>query len=142
MKPMEYDGSGVTRLLHVEECNGEQIVVLNIRGSHPCAYVTVPESEAKVDLSKLEYAVYEYYTVEDAYVHGGFTYGEYGKPFESDEIRTAFWLGWDYAHAGDYCGGRMGLFMRADDKKWTTEEIVEEAREIAGHVKYDPNMYD
>lgn len=147
MEPMVYDGSGVTRLLHVEECNGEQIVVLNIRGSHPCAYVTVPESETKVNLSKIENEIYDYYYTENgADVHGGFTYGKYGKPFESDNIREAFWLGWDYAHLGDYCcygEGLPSMFKpKAYEKMWTTEEIVEAARDVAGHVKYDEDMYD
>jgi len=49
MKQMEYDGSGVTRVLHVENCNGEQIVVLNVRGSHPCAYVSVSLTDELAD---------------------------------------------------------------------------------------------
>jgi len=135
MKQMEYDGSGVTRVLHVENCNGEQIVVLNVRGSHPCAYVSVSLTDELADKILTLALPYDYFgTSNDSYVHGGFTYGKFGKPFEAEEIRDSFWLGWDYAHLGDYCAD--GLLHRFYEKEWTTEEIVEEARSIAGNVEF------
>ena len=135
MKQMEYDDSGVTRILHVEDCNGEQIVVLNVRGTHPCAYVSMSLSDELAEkILKLDCSYYYFGTSNDSYVHGGFTYGEFGKPFKDDKIRDSFWLGWDYAHLGDYYAG--GLPCSSYEKQWTTEEIVEEARSIAGHVEF------
>ena len=39
-----------------------------------------------------------------------------------------WFIGWDYAHCGDYCGYEetMPESIRTYGKKWTTEEIIKE----------------
>ena len=146
MKPMIYDGKHESQLLHYETAdNGEQIVVLDILGDHLCAYVSVPKELAfSREFVEANDLVYVYYDVDEEadeagiYVHGGFTYGKYGKPWDIPEIKEAFWLGWDYGHLMDYTSMYAGYALDAlaprSLKKWTTEEVVEEARQINGHI--------
>lgn len=86
-------------------------------GTHPCAYISC---EGKIkDLKS-----YDDFLIP---VHGGATYlGDLGEP-------TKTYVGWDYAHGGDYLGD--DVFYEDDEemkeyiaskKKWTTEEILEE----------------
>ena len=60
-------------------------------------------------------------------MHGGFTY--YGEvAWVADDKKK--YLGWDYAHYGDYVGYEQLLpsQYRNGGKKWTTEEIYEEVK--------------
>ena len=116
MKPMVYSGNGVSELLYSEEVDdGYKLAVYNIRGSHPCAYVQFPGIEELNSYDEVD-------IMGDKYPHGGFTFLGELPDF------TGIWLGWDYAHWNDYTYYAGGL---ADfGKKWTTEEIVEEAREV------------
>lgn len=89
-------------------------------GTHPCAYVQIPESsplyKAKVDL------------LEDLInCHGGVTYtGDLADGLPGLEP-GGFWIGWDYAHYGDFLGG---LPDGCGGKKWDTEEMVAECRAV------------
>ena len=85
-------------------------------GTHPCAYIAC---EGKIkDLKS-----YNDFLIP---VHGGATYfGCLGT--------TKLYVGWDYAHGGDYHGtdhifdGDEEMKSYVDSKKkWTTEEILEE----------------
>lgn len=85
-------------------------------GTHPCAYIAC---EGKIkDLKS-----YDDFLVP---VHGGATYlGTLG-------YATKTYVGWDYAHGGDYLGTdaiykneEMKKYV-ASKKKWTTEEILEQ----------------
>ena len=124
MKEMIYGGEG--GLLGVEDIgDGYKLAVTNTEGTHPCAYVQWPGIE------KLE--TYDDIWV-DAEVHGGFTFlGTLKTTYDLDGI----WLGWDYAHCGDYYWtGYNDLFPSSkDDKKWTTEEVRQEALEVLKAIK-------
>jgi len=128
LKQMIY-GSGKSEVLYHEEDNGYGVTILNIRGGHPCAYVTYPGIKITDD--------YEQFWIDDQVVgpHGGFTFlGTLGDWTGIDGI----WLGWDYAHCGDYSwsGVDISLFgCDDDDKRWTTEEILEEARAVLQCIK-------
>lgn len=86
-------------------------------GTHPCAYISC---EGKIkDLKS-----YDDFLIP---VHGYATYlGTLGDP-------AKVYVGWDYAHGGDYLGDdvvyegdeEMKKYI-ASKKKWTTEEILEE----------------
>ena len=121
MKPMHY-GSGQTELLYTESENDYSLAVLNIRGSHICAYVQFPGVE-------------QFENYDDAYgvgVHGGFTF--FGS-LERVGLKGN-WLGWDYSHCDDYVYNPYGSW---EGKRWTTEEVVEEAREALRDIK-DGNL--
>lgn len=61
--------------------------------------------------------------------HGGMTYA--GK-----EKDNKFWIGWDYAHYGDYTGVcempilKEFKYLHKNDKKWTTKELIKETKEV------------
>ena len=81
-------------------------------GTHPCGYVSVPESHPFCDKF--------YWEIDDKIsVHGGLTFS--GKMRDSDD----FWVGWDYAHADDFT-----YLSPIGDKLWTTKEIVEECLNV------------
>lgn len=90
-----------------------------IRGyhGHPTAYVQIPrihpfEWESSYDRIN---NIFEEKCPENI-PHGWFTYFENG------------WLGWDYAHMGDFVNN--GLTSHLEDKRWTIEEISEDARRV------------
>lgn len=124
MKDMVYNGSGKTELLFATTFNDVDVAIMNIRGTHPCAYIRIPDERLK----NLEENGLDYYNYDNwnALVHGGFAYcGK--KPHKS--LRDGFWLGWDYAHLGDYYYMPPSPYGSWHDteKKWTTEEILKEA---------------
>jgi len=81
-------------------------------GIHPCAYVCIPKDHPFYDKN--------YWDIDDRIkVHGGLTFS--GKMRDSD----GFWFGWDYAHADDYT-----YFSAVGDKRWTTQEIVDECLNV------------
>lgn len=62
-------------------------------------------------------------------VHGGLTFAREGQ-VDSGWEAGYYWIGWDYAHAGDamffeYDNSIPGIkqFQRAGDYKWGTEEV-------------------
>lgn len=129
LKQMIY-GSGKSEVLyHEKDTDGYGITILNIRGSHPCAYVTFPGIDITGDC--------EQFWIDDKVVepHGGFTFlGTLGDWTRIDDI----WLGWDYAHMGDYTWSGIDISpfrYDVDEKKWTTEEILDEARAILQCIK-------
>lgn len=87
-------------------------------GSHPCAYVrsTVPES-----------------FIDYIPCHGGITYHD--KAFEQFDAKVEY-IGWDYAHSGDY----NGMSPVLGGKQWTVSEIIEEAKQVIDFVLYAQNF--
>lgn len=86
-------------------------------GSHPTAYVKIPNN------SILCYMDYNDIPID---CHGGLTYGE----IEED----GYWVGWDYAHYGDYCyhaGGSFGLF----EKKYSVDDILADVEKVVEQVQ-------
>ena len=64
------------------------------RGLCPCAYVGIPLDKYH---SKYKTKIELCYQVN---CHGGVTFEEYG--FNSVFDKGFYWIGWDYAHNGDY----------------------------------------
>lgn len=86
---------------------------------HPNAYVKIPENHPLSGEGFEEVnALFE--EKEFNPPHGWFTYSENG------------WLGWDYAHAGDYVANR---YIPMDGKRWTMKEITDEVHEVIGNLK-------
>lgn len=69
----------------------------------------------------------------DIDVNGGLTYSDN----ELMGIKSENWfIGWDYAHCGDYYGYEetMPESIRTYGKKWTTEEIIEECKNAIDQI--------
>lgn len=102
------------------EYRGIPFYVLSL-GTHPCAYVNIAQSGIM--------------TIDpnDISCHGGVTY-------TSNRLATVehegTFIGWDYAHWGDYNGylGATNGYASVDDKRWTTEEIVAECENVIDQI--------
>ena len=117
---MEYLKEAVFDILAMGEYRGHRYVVISY-GYHPCAYVSMPKGRAIL--------------TSGIVCHGGITY--VNKDLEgipSDE--NTWWIGWDYAHHGDY----SGLLWLMGGKKWTTKEIVEECERVIEQIEDDENV--
>lgn len=131
MKEMIYSGNGRTELLYVEwNTFGKALAVVNVRGSHPCGYIQFPGIEDLESYDDL------WIGTDDEYVdiHGGFTFlgslEHLGLP--------GIWIGWDYAHCGDWTQTmppEQDVFSHDDETKYTTEEIVETARKALDFIQ-------
>ena len=127
-KVMEYGKERRTELLCKGKYKNYNYYVLNL-GTHPTAYIEIPKE------NKLYRKSYdEIYKIGcDIDVHGGLTYSNN----ELMGVKSENWfIGWDYAHCGDYCGYEeyMSESIRTYGKKWTTEEIIEECKNAIDQI--------
>lgn len=122
MKEMVYIPTREVKLLDAGLYKGIEYLIISY-GMHPCAYIKVPRD-------------HKYYGVDynkvPLYVHGGLTYGD-NLSYLNDDIEpiinnSDYWLGWDYAHEGDFVGYDLALNLpfKSNDKKWTTDEILKQ----------------
>lgn len=89
-------------------------------GTHPCGYVAIPKGHP--------FYGKDYCDIEDKIeVHGGITFGGKLRNFEGR------WIGWDYAHAGDYT--YLPIYVDVGDKRWTTKEIVDECLNVIKQLR-------
>ena len=118
---MVYKTDRETRILFEDDYKGRHFVIVSY-GTHPCAYVEVTDTK---------YAYLGYDELEDKIrCHGGLTYADNLDHVLGENNR--WFIGWDYAHAGDYMGydELFNFKSRFKDKKWTTEEIYEEVKSV------------
>ncbi len=113
-KQMVYQEKRKIEILYEGLYLGFQFYILNL-GTHPTAYIEIPRT------SKL-YG--KGYNDIDLDVHGGLTYAN----SDLNGVKNNSWfIGWDYAHCGDYYGYDIrwkGTELDSENnKKWTTEEI-------------------
>lgn len=127
MKEMIYDPENrKVVLLDSGKYKDFSYYIVSHYGEYPLAYIKIPDG-LKIDCEN-----YEDYESNNHIVspHGGFTYGcENDIPpmlDGIDGITSGNYLGWDYAHCGDYIGffNDEALF----GKKWTTKEILEQIK--------------
>lgn len=111
MIEMVYKRATCPEVLHHGEYKGYRFFIVSY-GTHPCAYV-----ENKKGYH--DYGCDELLNIE---VHGGITY--VGKKCGVSCI------GWDYAHAGDYMSCCEHIESMRNEKKWTTEEIYNEVKDV------------
>lgn len=113
-------------ILHYESYKGHEYYVVNY-GPHPCCYVEIP----------VEHDFYQNRTIGSLSVpcHGGITYTghleQLGQP--SDKL----FIGWDYAHCFDFVGWHMMTTIIGpyyDEHHWTTEELVQECKEVIDYL--------
>lgn len=123
MKEMEYTREQRFRILAHGVYKVAEYWIMSF-GGHPCAYIDATDFP------------------EDAFdrcpAHGGITYDEdhlynvWDEAFEGFEKGKKRFVGWDYAHPGDYI---MFPTSRAQDgHKWTTREIMEDVESVIDHA--------
>lgn len=119
MKEMVYGPRKKPEVLHSGEYKGHKFAIINL-WSHPTAYV-----ENKM-------AITDYYDcrLDNVKVHGGFTYCDTG--YWDEASKKTSWLGWDYAHFGDYC--YSDYYTPPWIKQWTTAEIYEEVKSLIDQI--------
>ena len=109
-------------VLESGEHNGYNYYVLSL-GTHPCGYVEIPPE------SKYFNVDYDYIPVE---CHGGLTYGRGFLHTVANVDDNRYFIGWDYAHYGDFVGYKLGGFdeITSYDRRYTTEDIVRECKDV------------
>lgn len=129
-KKMKYSSKRKRKLLYREKFENYEIFIMNL-GTHPTAYIKVPETHPFYgkDYNEVE--------IEDIEVHGGITYCDDHLFISDTEEVNGWFIGWDYAHAGDFFKTDYEPLrgFRGDDKKWTTEEIIAECLIVIAQLR-------
>lgn len=121
MRDMVYSKESKREVLDTGYCLGFLYYIMNL-GTHPTAYIKIPKE-------------HKYYGKDmeaiDIYVNGGVTYSKEGLSISENQRIDGWFIGWDYAHYGDYTGFDLMLpeQYKNGGKKWTTQEIYEEVRD-------------
>lgn len=121
--PMEYTNAYGTPLTLGKGTYKKYCWTIISYGTHPCAYVELHSSHPLFSIKCDDLYYSEYITC-----HGGITFNG---PLRNN---TGKWLGWDYNHGRDF----NGIFLTDPDlyqafienKKWNTEEIYEEVKNV------------
>ena len=119
MRRMIYQAQRINEILDEGFYNGFHYIIKSY-GTHPCAYVQIPEAHRYYGM---------FYDDMEIYCHGGLTYGRFG-------LDGTYWIGWDYARYLDYVGHHYTSF-ESHDKKWTTEEIYEDVKYVINQLKWE-----
>ena len=134
-KKMKYYSERIEREILCEgEYKGYKFYILNF-GTHPTAYIKIPPQ------NKLFFKDYD--DIDNIDVHGGLTYSENYLFITEDKKIKGWFIGWDYAHYGDYVGyldeeGQFYHFLRMQGnkkgKKWTTKEILQDCFSVIDQI--------
>jgi len=123
LKGMIYQSKNIVEILDTGIISDFEYRIISY-GTHPCCYVGLPENHPYFGKE---------YTNIDIDCHGGLTYSD-AKLHADPTAQESWWIGWDYAHCGDYAGyyelDCMKDFDHSKDKKWTTEELKEEVLNV------------
>ena len=129
--PMEYTANEIPhQIIAMGEHEGVTFYVVNINGLHPCAYIRITKG---MPLYGLDYDDLDQYEIE---VHCGWTYArDFLVGIVNDD--ESWFIGWDYGHCNDF----EGFYLREKDsfilkrnKRWTTDEIIEECKEVCEEI--------
>lgn len=112
---MEYSSEEKRITLVHGQYKDVEFYIMNL-GTHPTAYINIP---SKLCMNN-----------HDLYVHGGITYSEGTLETEHGMIEGNY-VGWDYAHYGDYTGFLPSLSGR----KYTTQEILNDVKEAIDQLQ-------
>lgn len=116
---------GESIILDTGTLDGYRYAIITL-GSHPCAYVEVPEG----------HSYRQGYLESSVRCHGGITYAETYAPPALGLKGESLWLGWDYAHFGD-CMALPGY--TSPGKRYTLEEIQHEVRDVVAQLRASEN---
>lgn len=105
---------------------GVPYLVLNRSGKHPCAYIDIRDAVCKPELRLGGGGPHSSWKGVEP--HGGWTYDEIGVKGCGNSLKLDRWIGWDYAHAGDYTVLSSGCELPGH--RWTTAEIVDEIMDV------------
>lgn len=117
MKKMIYESGRTHLLLDHGKYKKIEYYIMSL-GTHPCAYIKLPSKNKQ-----------EIINLIDTMCHGGITYHESALNLGFGTIRGDF-VGWDYAHYGDYMGFYSKNSALNKFKRWTTKEILSEIKTI------------
>lgn len=95
-------------------------------GIHPCAYIALREGQPFYKAGSYEDV--------DVNCHGGCTFAEWGYKHLFNETYKI--IGWDYGHYNDFSGLYENAEGLKDNKKWTTEEMVQECKDVIDHLYF------
>ena len=132
MLEMEYRTERIVLCLDKGIIDGFNYVIMSY-GTHPCCYIQIPK----------EHRYYKKnYDDIDINCHGGLTFSKSDLYFNPTE---SWWIGWDYAHGNDYMG-YYGLdclkgFDHSNDKKWTTQELLNDVKDVIKQLKEEQCRY-
>lgn len=99
-----------------------RFIIMNL-GTHPTAYIKIPKTHPLYGIEYFELPDYL-----ESVPHGGFTYSREYLFTDNKNKEDGWWLGWDYAHWGDFLG--FEPYNKEISKMWTTEEIRAECKEV------------
>lgn len=126
IKDMQYDVKRKDQTLFEGEYKGYHFIIKNL-GTHPTAYVEIPRTHKYFN---------KHYDDIDICVHGGLTFAS--SQFENK--KNSWFIGWDYAHCGDYYGydktfqKKFSELINKNDKKWTTLEMFEDVKSVINQL--------
>jgi hypothetical protein len=111
------------------------IIYRNAEVSTYAAYIRIPEDHPyfKIVRKKQSSRFSDKYDIDyeavPLDVHSGLTFGQHVTKRRKwpQGFTPGYWVGWDYAHAGDVFPGRGINFP--DDHEWTAEEVEKECME-------------
>ena len=126
---MEYTANKfeIPKLIADGDYKNYHYIIVNF-GTHPCAYIRLPKTSQFYT---------EHYGAIDIKVrrpHGGFTFSDFLFDKDFDQKTRAitgqegWYVGWDYAHLGDYNPYVM------DGKKYTVAEIETEIKQVIDSI--------
>lgn len=107
-------------LVYHKKYRGYEYFICDL-GTHPTAYVKVPKNNKAFGK--------DYFDL-DIDVHGGLTYSKNELKFYKYSRKYNWFIGWDYAHIGDYV--LFALFP--NDKKYTLDEIIEDCKSVINQL--------
>lgn len=131
MRKMKYEPSFSYKLLYANIKDGYHIAVVSY-GTHPCAYVSVPKGHPYYGKAWDEIPIE---------CHGGVTFSEPNCSFikwnDDCAKEDIWWIGWDYAHFGDFSGIYMlpGHEPFTDTSVWETRLIKDECLDVVKQLK-------
>ena len=122
-KEMKYTTHREYNMLAMGTFFGYDFFVVSL-GSHPCAYIDCGDTPLNsTQMNRID-------------CHGGITYESNKLNLPMGEIEGNF-IGWDYAHYGDYAGYEE-LYPHdlrvADEKRWTTDEMIHECYYVIDQI--------
>ena len=118
MKEMVYKVNWITEILDQGNYRNYDYVIVS-HGIHPCAYIRIPQGHRFYDKDMNDV---------NLSVHGGITFT--GPLAISGINENDFYVGWDYAHCGDYAGYNKlyDISPTEKDKIWTTSELLDDVK--------------
>ena len=117
---MEYRKKETILVLKKGKYKGFDYFILSL-GIYPTAYVRIPKQH--------KYYKKDYEDIPIS-VHGGLTFSGRDFTFNPITLKESWWIGWDYIHAGDFRGYSIDKKIGQKNKKWTTEEIFEDVKDV------------